>query len=209
LRFAGAEVRAAAEDADPEEEAEVVPSAGVGHRVDRDPGSNSEPIHANGNTNPCHTPHQKPRGLRGMLDRRGTCRAQAASSSSRPKVRRSEDSGHGPSFPSSIARIQCRLARWIGDTLTRRIVMTDASAIREHMDVIGADGVHIGHRRQGGGQPDQADQADSGAQMEQPRAATPGTTTTSRSASSPGSRAPGPLSATGANAVLFEEEEGD
>src|SRR3569623_1250543 len=34
--------------------------------------------------------------------------------------------------------------RWLGEPPDRRLLMTDANAIREHMEVIGADGVHDG-----------------------------------------------------------------
>jgi hypothetical protein len=91
--------------------------------------------------------------------------------------------------------------------------MVDASAIREHMEVIGADGVHVGTVDHVAGDRIKLTKSDSVAQME--------------AAEAQGGRHAGHhhyislglvagiegnqvrLSATGANAVMFEEEEGD
>ena len=88
--------------------------------------------------------------------------------------------------------------------------MTDASAIREHMEVIGADGVHLGtvDRCEGGrikltkvegfGQMEAAEGSHAGHHHYIPLGLVAGVE---------GNQVR--LSATGANAVLFEEEEGD
>ena len=86
--------------------------------------------------------------------------------------------------------------------------MTDASAIREHMEVIGADGVHIGTVDQSKAPRIKLTKANSGAQIEgaEGRMRAP-----PLHLARPRRRVEGDqvrLSATGANAVLFEEEEG-
>ena len=88
--------------------------------------------------------------------------------------------------------------------------MTDASAIREHMEVIGADGVRVGTVDRCEGGRIKLTRADSGAQLE---GAESGTHTGHHHyiplglvAGIEGNQVR--LSATGANAVLFEEEEG-
>jgi hypothetical protein len=88
--------------------------------------------------------------------------------------------------------------------------MTDASAIREHMDVIGADGVHVGTVDKVEGQRIKLTKADSGADIE---GAEGGAHSGHHHYVSLGLVAgiednAVRLSATGANAVLFEEEEG-
>ena len=89
--------------------------------------------------------------------------------------------------------------------------MTDASAIREHMDVIGADGVHVGTVDKVEGDRIKLTKADSGAEIE---GAEGGAHAGHHHYVSLGLVAAVEdnqvrLSATGANAVLFEEEEGD
>jgi hypothetical protein len=89
--------------------------------------------------------------------------------------------------------------------------MTDASAIREHMDVIGADGVHVGtvdavegdrikltRREEASGQMEQSAGSHAGHHHYVSLGLVAGVE---------GNQVR--LSATGANAVLFEEEEGD
>lgn len=88
--------------------------------------------------------------------------------------------------------------------------MTDASAIREHMDVIGADGVHVGTVDAVEGNRIKLTKADSGAEIE---GAEGGAHAGHHHYVSLGLVAAVEdnqvrLSATGANAVLFEEEEG-
>ena len=88
--------------------------------------------------------------------------------------------------------------------------MTDASAIREHMEVIGADGVHLGTVDRIAGDRIKLTKADSGAQMEQAEGRHAGHhhyVSLGLVAEVEGNQVR--LSATGANAVLFEEEEGD
>ena len=88
--------------------------------------------------------------------------------------------------------------------------MTDASAIREHMDVIGADGVHLGTVDRVEGGRIKLTKSDSGAQMEQAEGSHAGHhhyVSLGLVAAVEGDQVR--LSATGANAVLFEEEEGD
>ena len=87
--------------------------------------------------------------------------------------------------------------------------MTDASAIREHMEVIGADGVHLGTVDKIEGSRIKLTKADSGAQMEAAEGAHSGHhhyISLGLVAAVEGNQVR--LSATGANAVLFEEEEG-
>jgi hypothetical protein len=86
--------------------------------------------------------------------------------------------------------------------------MTDASAIREHMEVIGADGVHLGTVDKIDGDRIKLTKADSGAQMEGAEGSHAGHhhyVSLGLVAGVEGSQVR--LSATGANAVLFEEEE--
>jgi len=88
--------------------------------------------------------------------------------------------------------------------------MTNASAIREHMDVIGADGVHLGTVDRVEGGRIKLTKRDSGAQMEQAEGGHAGHhhyVALGLVAGVEGNQVR--LSATGANAVLFEEEEGD
>lgn len=87
--------------------------------------------------------------------------------------------------------------------------MTDASAIREHMEVIGADGVHVGTVDHVEGERIKLTKADSGAQLEQGEGSHAGHhhfVSLGLVAEVEGNQVR--LSATGANAVLFEEEEG-
>lgn len=86
--------------------------------------------------------------------------------------------------------------------------MTDASAIREHMEVIGADGVHLGTVDRVEGDRIKLTKADSGAQIEQAEgshASHHHYVSLGLVAGIEGNQVR--LSATGANAVLFEEEE--
>jgi hypothetical protein len=88
--------------------------------------------------------------------------------------------------------------------------MTDASTIREHMEVIGADEVHIGTVDKVEGGRIKLTKADSGAQMEGAEGAHAGHhhyIPLGLVAAVEGNQVR--LSATGANAVLFEEEEGE
>ena len=87
--------------------------------------------------------------------------------------------------------------------------MTDASAIREHMEVIGADGAHVGTVDKVEGDRIKLTKADSGAEVE---GAEGGAHAGHHHYISLGlvAEVEGDqirLSATGANAVLFEEEE--
>ena len=88
--------------------------------------------------------------------------------------------------------------------------MADASQIREHMEVIGADGVHIGTVDHVDGNRIKLTKADSGAQLEQgagegQHAGHHHYISLGLVASVEGNQVR--LSATGANAVTFEEEE--
>jgi hypothetical protein len=86
--------------------------------------------------------------------------------------------------------------------------MTDASSIREHMEVIGADGVHLGTVDRVEGQRIKLTKADSGAQLEQGEGEHSGHhhyISLGLVAAVEGNQVR--LSATGANAVQFEEEE--
>jgi len=88
--------------------------------------------------------------------------------------------------------------------------MTDANAIKEHMEVIGADGVHVGTVDHVHGERIKLTKADSGAQVE---GAEGGAHAGHHHYISLGlvAEVEGDkvrLSATGANAVMFEEEEG-
>ncbi len=88
--------------------------------------------------------------------------------------------------------------------------MSDASAIREHMEVIGADGVHVGTVDHVEGDRIKLTKADSSAQLEQGEGSHAGHhhyVSLGLVAGVDGNQVR--LSATGANAVLFEEEEGD
>ena len=99
--------------------------------------------------------------------------------------------------------------------------MTDANAIKEHMEVIGADGVHVGTVDCVKGDRIVLSKSDSTAQMEQSgsedadfaqmeqgeHAGHHHSISLGLVADIEGNRVR--LSATGANAVLFEEEEGD
>ncbi|HEY6814512.1 MAG TPA: DUF2171 domain-containing protein [Croceibacterium sp.] len=87
--------------------------------------------------------------------------------------------------------------------------MTDASAIREHMEVVGADEVHLGTVDKVEGDRIKLTKADSGAQVEGAEGAHAGHhhyVSLGLVASVEGNQVR--LSATAANAVLFEEEEG-
>ncbi len=87
--------------------------------------------------------------------------------------------------------------------------MTDASAIREHMEVIGADGVHLGTVDKVEGGRIKLTKKDSGAQIEGAKGTHAGHhhfVPLGLVADIEGDRVR--LSATAANAVLFEEEEG-
>ena len=88
--------------------------------------------------------------------------------------------------------------------------MTDANSIREHMEVIGADGVHVGTVDRVEGERIKLTKADSGAQIEGAQGShhdhhhyIP----LGLVAEVEGDQVR--LSATAANAVLFEEEEGE
>ena len=88
--------------------------------------------------------------------------------------------------------------------------MTDSSAIREHMEVIGADGAHVGTVDAVDGNRIKLTRADSGVQMEGAEGAHSGHhhyISLGLVAGIEGNQVR--LSATGANAVTFEEEEGD
>lgn len=87
--------------------------------------------------------------------------------------------------------------------------MRDASAIREHMEVIGADGVHVGTVDAVEGGRIKLTKKDSGAQIEGAEGAHAGHhhfIPIGLVADIEGDKVR--LSATAANAVLFEEEEG-
>jgi hypothetical protein len=98
--------------------------------------------------------------------------------------------------------------------------MTDANAIREHMEVIGADGVHVGTVDCVKGDRIVLSKSDSTAQMDQSDSGQSGQMEQAAGMPEPrhryislglvadieGDRVR--LSATGANAVLFEEDEG-
>jgi hypothetical protein len=87
--------------------------------------------------------------------------------------------------------------------------MTDASAIREHMEVIGADGVHLGTVDKIDGERIKLTKADSGVQIEGQQGQHTGHhhyISLGLVAGVEGNQVR--LSATGANAVMFEEEEG-
>ena len=86
--------------------------------------------------------------------------------------------------------------------------MTDASAIRKHMEVIGADGVHLGTVDRVADGRIKLTKADSGAQLEQAEGSHAGHhhyVSLGLVADIEGNQVR--LSAIGANAVLFEEEE--
>lgn len=88
--------------------------------------------------------------------------------------------------------------------------MTDASAIREHMEVIGADGVHVGTVDKVEGERIKLTKADSGAEIE----GAEGSHSQHHHYISLGlvAEVEGDqvrLSATGENAMMFEEEEGE
>ena len=86
--------------------------------------------------------------------------------------------------------------------------MTDANAIREHMEVIGADGVHVGTVDHVDGDRIKLTKADSSAQLEQGEGSHAGHhhyISLGLVAGVEGDKVR--LSATGANAVTFEEEE--
>jgi len=86
--------------------------------------------------------------------------------------------------------------------------MTDTSAIKEHMEVIGADGVHVGTVDHVDGERIKLTKADSGAQIEGAEGAHAGHhhyISLGLVAEVEGDVVR--LSATGANAVQFEEEE--
>ena len=88
--------------------------------------------------------------------------------------------------------------------------MTDASAIREHMEVIGADGVHLGTVDKVEGERIKLTKKDSGAQIEGAEGAHANHhhfISLGLVAEVEGDRIR--LSATAANALQFEEEEGD
>ena len=88
--------------------------------------------------------------------------------------------------------------------------MTDASAIREHMEVIGADGAHLGTVDKVDGDRIKLIKQDSGAEIEGAEAGAHSGhhhyVSLGLVAGIEGDQVR--LSATGANAVLFEEEEG-
>ena len=88
--------------------------------------------------------------------------------------------------------------------------MADASAIKEHMEVIGADGVHLGTVDHVAGDRIKLTKKDSGAQIEGVDGAHAGHhhyISLGLVAEVEGDKVR--LSATGANALLFEEEEGE
>ena len=89
--------------------------------------------------------------------------------------------------------------------------MTDANAIREHMEVIGADGVHLGTVDRVDGDRIKLTKADSSVQMEGAEGGAHAGhhhyISLGLVAAVEGNQVR--LSATGANAVLFEEEEGE
>ena len=86
--------------------------------------------------------------------------------------------------------------------------MADANAIREHMEVIGADGVHVGTVDSVDGDRIKLTKSDSSAQLEQGEGSHAGRhhyISMGLVAGVEGDQVR--LSATGANAVTFEEEE--
>jgi hypothetical protein len=88
--------------------------------------------------------------------------------------------------------------------------MADASQIREHMEVIGADGVHVGTVDRLDGNRIKLTKADSGAQMEAAEGSHSGHhhyISMGLVAGIEGNQVR--LSASGANAVQMEEEEGE
>lgn len=88
--------------------------------------------------------------------------------------------------------------------------MTDTSQIREHMEVIGADGVHVGTVDHVEGDRIKLTKKDSGAQVEQAEGRHEGHhhyISLGLVAGVEGDKVR--LSATGANAVMFEEEAND
>ena len=88
--------------------------------------------------------------------------------------------------------------------------MSGFEDIRKHMEVIGADGVHLGTVDRIEGDRIKLTKADSGTQMEQAEGSHAGHhhyVSLGLVAGIEGNQVR--LSATGANAVLFEEEEGD
>ena len=87
--------------------------------------------------------------------------------------------------------------------------MSDASAIREHMEVIGADGVHLGTVDKVEGDRIKLTKADSSVELDGAEGSHAGHhhyVSLGLVAEVEGDQVR--LSATGANAVLFEEEEG-
>ena len=87
--------------------------------------------------------------------------------------------------------------------------MTDTNSIREHMEVIGADGVHVGTVDNVDGKRIKLTKADSGAEIEGAQGAHAGHhhyISLGLVADVEGDTVR--LSATAANAVMFEEEEG-
>ena len=87
--------------------------------------------------------------------------------------------------------------------------MSDASAIREHMEVIGGDGAHVGTVDKVDGDRIKLTKADSGVQIEGQQGQHTGHhhyISLGLVAGVEGDQVR--LSATGANAVMFEEEEG-
>lgn len=88
--------------------------------------------------------------------------------------------------------------------------MTDTSEIREHMEVIGADGVHVGTVDKIEGDRIKLTKKDSGAQIEGATGAHEGHhhyISAGLIADVEGDQVR--LSATAANAIMFQEEEGD
>ncbi|MBL8658016.1 MAG: DUF2171 domain-containing protein [Altererythrobacter sp.] len=88
--------------------------------------------------------------------------------------------------------------------------MTDTSQIREHMEVIGADGVHVGTVDHVDGQRIKLTKKDSSADIEGATGRHQGHhhyISVGLIAGVEGDKVR--LSATGANAVMFEEEEGE
>jgi hypothetical protein len=103
-------------------------------------------------------------------------------------------------------------ARWWFGITPQEQTMVDTSQIREHMEVIGADGVHLGTVDKVEGNRIKLTKADSGAQMEAAEAqggqhaGHHHVISTGLVAGIEGNQVR--LSATAANAVTFEEEEG-
>jgi len=88
--------------------------------------------------------------------------------------------------------------------------MTDTSLIKEHMEVIGADGVHVGTVDHMDGDRIKLTKKDSGAQIEGATGSHDGHhhyISAGLIAGVEGDQVR--LSATAANAIMFEEEEGD